>query len=78
MSLKLGKLPDRTPAKLTIMIEPDLLAALNAYADVYEATYGKREPIEQLAPVMIERFLNSDAAFKRARKELHQQQKKEE
>jgi len=77
MSLKLGKLPDRTPAKLTIMIEPDLLAALNAYADVYEATYGKREPIERLAPVMIERFLMSDAAFKRARKERKQRKKED-
>lgn len=72
MTLKLGKLPDRTPAKLTILLDPDLLAALNAYADIYEATYGKREPIEQLAPVMIERFLMSDAAFKRARKERKQ------
>ncbi|MEQ8179942.1 MAG: DUF2274 domain-containing protein [Amphiplicatus sp.] len=75
MSLKLGMLPDRTPAKVTILLDPDLLAALNAYADIYEATYGKREAVEQLAPVMIETFLNSDAGFKRARKELHQQRK---
>ncbi len=77
MTLKLGKLPDRTPAKLTILLEPQLLAALNAYADIYEATYGKREPIEQLAPVMIERFLMSDAAFKRARKERKQRKKED-
>lgn len=77
MSLKLGKLPDRTPAKLTILLDPDLLAALNAYADIYEATYGKRESIEQLAPVMIERFLSSDAAFRRARKERGQQKKED-
>lgn len=31
-NLKLGKLPDRTPAKLTISITPDLQAALQAYA----------------------------------------------
>lgn len=77
MTLKLGKLPDRTPAKLTILLDPDLLAALNAYADIYEAAYGKREPIEQLAPVMIERFLMSDAAFKRARKERKQRKKED-
>ena len=44
-------------------------------ADIYEATYGKRESIEQLAPEMIDAFLSGDAGFKRARKELHQQRK---
>ncbi|WP_353888498.1 DUF2274 domain-containing protein [uncultured Sphingomonas sp.] len=35
-NLKLGKLPDRTPAKLTITITPDLQTALQAYAgDLY-------------------------------------------
>lgn len=77
MTLKLGKLPDRTPAKLTILLEPALLAALNAYAEIYEAAYGKREPIEQLAPVMIEKFLSSDVAFKRARREQRQPKKEE-
>lgn len=75
MALRLPELPDRTPAKLTILLNPDQLAALNDYAAIYEATYGKREPIEQLAPVMIETFLMSDPAFKRARKELHQPKK---
>lgn len=75
MPLRLAELPDRTPAKLTIMLAPDLLAALNDYADIYEATYGRRESIEQLAPEMIETFLMSDAGFKRARKELRQTRK---
>lgn len=75
MSLRLSKIPDRTPAKLTILLDPDVLAALNDYAEIYEATYGAPAQIEQLAPVMIETFLSSDAAFKRARKELHQSQK---
>lgn len=75
MSLRLAELPDRTPSKLTIHLSPDQLAALRDYADIYEATYGKREPIEQLAPEMIETFLNGDTSFKRARKELQQQRK---
>jgi hypothetical protein len=75
MNLRLAELPDRTPAKLTILLTPDQLGALNDYAEIYEATYGKRESVEQLAPQMIETFLNSDAGFKRARKELHQQRK---
>jgi len=75
MSLRLGKLPDRTPAKLTILLDPDVLTLLKDYAEIYEAAYGKRERIEQLAPEMIEIFLNSDAGFKRARKELQQRKK---
>ncbi len=75
MTLRLPELPDRTPAKLTILLTPDQLAALNDYAEIYAETYGKREAIEQLAPTMIETFLMSDAGFKRARKQLQQKQK---
>ena len=77
MSLRLGKLPDRTPVKLSIALDPDLHAALADYAAIYEQTYGSREKIEDLAPFMLEGFLNGDAAFKRARKELQTQQEKE-
>ena len=73
MSLKLGQLPNRTPAKLTILLPPEVMGALEDYAVVYERTYGKRESVEQLAPVMLEAFLNGDVAFKRARKDLHRQ-----
>ena len=77
MTLKLAPLPNRTPAKLTILLPPDVHSALTDYAAIYEKTYGKREEIEQLAPVMIETFLNGDAAFKRARKDLQQNEGKD-
>ncbi|MEM9704435.1 MAG: DUF2274 domain-containing protein [Pseudomonadota bacterium] len=38
---------------------------------------SRREEIEQIAPVMLETFLNSDGAFKRARRDLHQRRKEE-
>jgi len=75
MSLRLGKLPDRTPVKLTIAVDPDLHAALSDYAEIYAQTYDTAERIETLAPFMLEGFLNGDAVFKRARKQLHQPQK---
>ncbi|HBS33628.1 MAG TPA: DUF2274 domain-containing protein, partial [Parvularcula sp.] len=34
--------------------------------------FGKKTPASELAVLMIERFLNSDAAFRRARKSLRQ------
>lgn len=46
--LKLPKLPERTPVKIAINIMPDLLEALNAYADAYETAYGRRESVADL------------------------------
>lgn len=66
--LKLGKLPDRTPVKLSITITPDLQAALQDYATVYAATYGAEEPVAELVPAMLAAFLESDRGFARSRK----------
>jgi hypothetical protein len=61
--LKLAKLPDRTPVKLTIHLLPDLHEALGAYADMYAETYGAPEPMQELIPAMLASFLGSDRAF---------------
>ena len=71
MSLRIGQLPDRTPVKLTVSVDPDLAYALADYAAIYAETYGAEEKPETLVPVMLETFLASDAGFKRARKALH-------
>lgn len=73
MALKLGKLPDRTPVKLTLSVTPELHCSLKEYAAVYRQTYGESTKIEDLAPMMLEGFLNSDTGFRRARKTLTQQ-----
>jgi hypothetical protein len=65
--LKLPKLPDRTPVKLTIQIMPDLKAGLDDYAAVYEATYGQAESIVDLIPAMLAAFLAGDRSFLKAR-----------
>lgn len=77
MTLRIGRLPDRTPVKITLNIDPELHASLQDYAAIYEKTYGKKEKVEDLAPFMLDGFLSGDTAFKRARKELHQSQTKE-
>ncbi|PQA89667.1 DUF2274 domain-containing protein [Hyphococcus luteus] len=71
MTLRIDKLPDRTPVKLTISVDPDLAAALADYAAIYRQTYGEEEKPETLIPAMLENFLGADAGFKRARKALH-------
>lgn len=42
-NLKLGKLPDRTPSKITITVSADLSQALQDYAALYRQTYGESE-----------------------------------
>jgi len=71
MSLRIGRLPDRTPVKVTISVEPELASALADYAAIYAETYGADEKPEALVPAMLNMFLSSDAGFKRARKALH-------
>ena len=68
--LKLGKLPDRTPVKITIALHPDLNQALRDYAAIYRAKYGEAESVADLIPFMLGAFLESDRGFAKARKEL--------
>lgn len=65
--LKLPKLPDRTPVKLTISILPDLNQALAEYAQKYHEIYGADESVSELIPYMLRSFLESDRGFVRAR-----------
>ena len=68
--LKLGKLPDRTPVKIVLRVSPDLDRALQAYAALYREAYGESESVAQLIPYMLERFLESDRGYVKARKAL--------
>jgi hypothetical protein len=66
--LKLGKLPDRTPAKIAITLSPELNGALSDYAAIYRDAYGEAASVADLIPFMLEAFLASDKAFAKARK----------
>lgn len=70
MTLKLSKLPDRTPVKLTIVLDPATHAALADYKALYEREYGQTEPVEELASSMVKQFLAADKGFKKARTQL--------
>ena len=62
-TIRLRKLADRTPVKIGLTILPELHQALQAYADLYEQTYGSKEAIVDLIPAMLTSFLESDRAF---------------
>jgi hypothetical protein len=61
--LKLARLPDRKPVKLTITLQPSLNNALQAYAAAYREAYGDDEKVSDLIPFMIDSFLSADRGF---------------
>jgi hypothetical protein len=65
--LKLAKIPDRKPVKLSINVTPHLHALLTDYADLYRENYGQSEGIPDLIPYMLQSFLDSDRVFARSR-----------
>lgn len=68
-NLKLGKLPDRAPSKITLTVSAKLNQALRDYAALYRQTYGESESVAELIPFMLEVFLESDRGFMKARRE---------
>jgi hypothetical protein len=67
--LKLAKLPDRNPVKITITVRPELNAVLRAYAEFYRESYGEEETIAELIPYMLQSFLEGDRGFGKAMKD---------
>ena len=66
--LKLARIPDRTPVKLTIALAPELNQALADYAELYRETYGEAQPVQDLIPAMLASFLDGDKTFARRRR----------
>lgn len=69
-TLRLDKLPDRTPVKYAITVTPDLSRALRDYAEIYRRVHGQKESVEDLIPFMLARFVETDAGFRKARRDL--------
>ena len=67
--LKLAKLPDRTPIKITLTVTPDLARALGDSTIIYNRSYGDKAEMADLLPAMLDAFLASDRAFAKARKD---------
>ena len=68
--LRIGKLPNLTPVKLTVSLEPEVHQMLEDYARIYGDSYGETVKPAELVPSMIAGFLATDNGFKRARKAL--------
>ena len=70
VELKLAKLPDRVPVKITVTVKPELHRLLGEYAREYQAAYGgDAETVAELIPYMLQCFIESDRGFMQALKE---------
>ncbi len=68
--LKLGPLPDDKPVKRTVVLPAELDALLTSYAEALSAEHGQTVPVEKLIPPILDRFLRTDRAFMKARRQL--------
>jgi len=70
--LKLSAVPDDRPVKLTIELPASIHRDLVAYAEVLGRNIGQTiEPAKLVAPMLV-RFMSTDRAFLRARREKQQ------
>lgn len=77
-AIRLPRLPERTPVKLTLSIPPELHQQLLQYASFYAEIYGTEEALADLVPAMVASFIDADKAFAKARARLGQQPAKSE
>jgi len=68
--LRIGKLPDLTPVKMTVSLDREVHEMLEDYARIYGESYGEAVKLVELIPLMVAGFLATDNGFKRARKKL--------
>jgi hypothetical protein len=67
--LKLSAIPDDKPVKLTIELPASVHRDLVAYSDALGRETGKSVEVAKLIPAMLARFMSTDRAFLRARRE---------
>jgi len=67
--LKLSVIPDDKPVKLTIELPAAVHRDLVAYSEALSQETGKSVEVVKLIPAMLARFMSTDRAFLRARRE---------
>lgn len=75
MSIRLPKLPDRVPVKVTISLNPDLHRAVTEYSEIYRVTYGQdeAEPVAEILPFIIQDYIDNDKGFAKERRRRAEQ-----
>jgi hypothetical protein len=67
--LKLSAIPDDRPVKLTVELPAAVHRDLVVYAEIFEQQNGQKLEAAKLIGPMLARFMSTDRAFARARRE---------
>jgi hypothetical protein len=67
--LKLSAIPDDKPVKATIELPAPVHRDLVAYSEVLARETGQSVEVVKLIPAMLARFMSTDRAFLKARRE---------
>ena len=67
--LKLSAIPDDKSVKLTVELPAAVHRDLVAYSEALSQATGKSVEVVKLIPAMLARFMSTDRAFLRARRE---------
>ncbi len=65
--LRLKKIADKTPVKLTLALPPEVHADLLRYAEIYRKEHGSQETPQVLASHMVAIFMQGDSQFRKAK-----------
>ncbi|PHZ86751.1 DUF2274 domain-containing protein [Paremcibacter congregatus] len=68
--LRIKKITDRTPVKITLSLPPETHSDLLKYAEIYRQEHSCTETPQVLAVHMITAFIQSDNGFKKAKQSL--------
>lgn len=67
-ALRIEKLANLKPIKLSVSFDSETYRMLEDYADIYEENYGESIKVSSLIPLMVISFLSIDVGFKKSRK----------
>jgi hypothetical protein len=67
--LKLSAIPDDRPIKITVELPAAVHRDLVAYAEIHAQETGQKLEVTKLVAPMLARFMSTDRAFLRARRE---------
>ena len=72
--LKIGVIEDEKPVTMTIRLPAAVHRDLRAYAEVLKREGGQKIDLNSLVAPMLARFMATDRAFRRARRQIQNEE----
>ena len=69
LKIKLGRLPDASTVRVTVVMSVELRAKIDRYACLYSQTWTQEVDAATLIPHMLAQFLANDRVFQKSDRE---------